>query len=1231
MPVVPPTKLAQLQKNVHNIRNVCVLAHVDHGKTTLSDALLATNGIISSKLAGKVRYLDSREDEQERGITMESSGISLYYKLLRKPTNGDATPTTSATDTDAESQEYLVNLIDSPGHVDFSSEVASAARLSDGALVLVDVVEGVCTQTVSVLRQAWVENVHPILFLNKIDRLIVEWQMTPSEAYLHMQQLIEQVNAVLAGFWEGDRLAEDSRKLEEAKEKWRETHGDDAPMTEWYLEEKDDSQIYFSPEQGNVLFGSAMDGWAFRINHFAQVFAEKLGISSPAKLQPLMWGEYFIDPKTKRRVLTRKQLTKLYGAGKAAAAMPLFVQLCLAPLWQVYQSVILEHDQEKIEKVIGALDIKILPRDRKSKDHRTLLTAIMQGWLPLAQACMVAIVEQLPSPAVAQPHRLPPLVQGEVKSQADRKVVEPKNDVERALFACVAGTYAQPAPLVAYIGKIISVPRESLPEFSKTKSQGDRAAMTAEEMRARGRDAVRRELANSREPSAATPLSVLSASASASGVATPSQSADPVQGISPDTLAEVVKEELNIADGALGYGAGGDSVDATSTDPDANEDEVLVGFGRIYSGTIRIGDKVWAMQPKYNAKGANSQSYLKRITVRALYMMMGREFVPLQEVPAGNVFGIRGVAGAILKSGTLASDAHECPNLAAMHLETHPIVRVALEPVNPQDITKLVRGLELLNQADPCVQIISQATGERVLVTAGELHLERCMKDLRERFAKCEIHVSEPIVPFREGIVRQSAQAGVLLGEVGSSGQSLAIMSKSTQSGSSADDAEQSEESRTKLADGSPRGEVTLTTANGLVTITVQVEPLPERTTRFLLRHENDIQRIAKALSSQRRHRLNAAAEALENNNDDDNTEASVTVANTASDDEDGGADDGPRPPKPSKTSELGPWLQARLRSTFRKSKGWEPQRVEHAVTNGIWAFGPRRVGPNMLIYSKDMLEQSSRVNASWFDPRALNVPGLSTAATPMISDGEDGEDSDSEGAKDTSPSASESTQTNHHSIRDYEEPLNTGFQLAAQSGPLCFEPLVGIAVTVKGFVYNSVDNGAADFSSTSGLSGQVITTVRDAIRAGLLQWSPRLHLAMYTCDIQATSEVLGKVYAVINRRRGRILSEEMREGTPYFTIKAAIPIVESFGFADEIRKRTSGAAIPLLIFRGFESLDMDPFWVPTTEEELEDLGEKADRENVAKKYMDKVRKRKGLFVERKIVEHAEKQRTLKK
>ncbi|GMF05137.1 unnamed protein product [Ambrosiozyma monospora] len=132
---------------------------------------------------------------------------------------------------------------------------------------------------------------------------------------------------------------------------------------------------------------------------------------------------------------------------------------------------------------------------------------------------------------------------------------------------------------------------------------------------------------------------------------------------------------------------------------------------------------------------------------------MGRELIAIESAPAGSIVGIGGLEGKVLKSGTLVSPGVLGVNLAGINLNTQPIVKVALEPVNPTHMDRLVRGLELLNLADPCVQTYVQDTGEHILATAGELHLERCLKDLKERFAGVDITASKPDIPYRETIV----------------------------------------------------------------------------------------------------------------------------------------------------------------------------------------------------------------------------------------------------------------------------------------------------------------------------------------------------------------------------------------------------------------------------------------------------------------------------------------------
>lgn len=753
-------------------------------------------------------------------------------------------------------KEYLINLIDSPGHIDFSSEVSTASRLCDGALVLVDAVEGVCSQTVTVLRQTWTEHLKPLLVINKVDRLITELKMSPGEAYTHLSKLLEQVNAVIGSFFQGERMEEDLQWRERVEERVAAAAAKEAERAErkaikgsvtedsesvasgatGEFEEKDDEDLYFAPEKNNVIFSSAVDGWAFTVRQFASLYEKKLAIKRSV-LEKVLWGDFYLEPKTKR-VLGSKHL-------KGRALKPMFVQLVLDNIWAVYEATTGGNtgkgDPAMVEKITKSLSLTIPLHVLRSKDPRAIMTTVFSAWLPLSTAVLVSVIEHLPAPPAAQASRLPALID----ASPGAKYVDPI--IREAMVNTKPG---EDDPVVAYVSKMVAVPASEMPQ-NKRKAG---SAMTGEE----ARDLARKKRAEFER-------------------AQPAMNGDAMNG----DLSEITQ--------ALGESSVTDAHGDNATDEAEGSPEHLIGFARLYSGSLSVGDSVYVLPPKFSPADPHTTPEPQKVIVTGLYLLMGRGLEALTSVPAGVVFGIGGLEGHVLKSGTVCSQLEGAVNLAGINMGSQPIVRVALEPVNPADLEKMIGGMKLLEQSDPCAQYEVLESGEHVILTAGELHLERCLKDLRERFAKCEIQAGEPIVPYRETIVSAS------------------------------------EMSPPKSKD-LPRGTVIGVTTSKQITVRLRVRPLPDVVTEFLLKNAGAIRRLYSERKEQEEGKkgMTRDVENLEAQDEADEIPAADTGMLSLLD------------------------FREKLRSAFAETKGQE--HVWADVVEKIAAFGPRRTGPNLLI-----------------------------------------------------------------------------------------------------------------------------------------------------------------------------------------------------------------------------------------------------------------------------------------
>jgi len=566
MPNFTVDQIREIMFIPNQIRNMSVIAHVDHGKSTLTDSLIARAGIISEANAGNARFTDTRADEQERGITIKSTGVSLYYE----------------SNLNNETRPYLINLIDSPGHVDFSSEVTAALRVTDGALVVVDYVEGVCVQTETVLRQALGEKIKPVLFVNKIDRGILELQVEGENMYQNFQRVIENANVIISTY-ECDDMGEAQQ---------------------------------VDPTKGTVGFGSALFGWAFTLTRFARIYADKFKVDFEKMMQKL-WGDNFYDAKGK----------KWKGDDVADDGSQLkrcFVQFIMEPIIRLCRN-IMDGNKEAVWKMVTHLEIQMKPDD-KDKQGKDLLKAVFQKWINAADALLEMIVMKLPSPVKAQAYRAAYLYEGPIDDPCGQAI---KN--------C-----DQKGPLMLFISKMVPT----------------------------------------------------------------------------------------------------------------NDKGRFYAFGRVFSGIVSTGQKVRIMGPNYTPGSKND---LNVKNIQRTVLMMGGKVEAVPDVPCGNTVGLVGVDQYLMKQGTI-SDHEDAHNIRVMKYSVSPVVRVAVEPKNASDLPKLVEGLKKLSKSDPLVLCYTEESGEHIIAGCGELHIEICLKDLVEEYAKCEIKKSDPVVTYKETVSEESSQ-----------------------------------------------------------------------------------------------------------------------------------------------------------------------------------------------------------------------------------------------------------------------------------------------------------------------------------------------------------------------------------------------------------------------------------------------------------------------------------------
>ncbi|SBT40395.1 elongation factor Tu, putative [Plasmodium ovale wallikeri] len=1298
----------------NRIRNICILAHVDHGKTTLVDNLISSNKIISDKNIGKVKYLDNREDEQKRQITMKSSSILLKHTYnenylnemfisgddcgngsngkdpvvqgrleedVRRNGNEEATTlgegksdmvdekkqfgdsregdekiiTEKNNSNSCSNNTYLINIIDTPGHVDFSSEVSTCVRICDGSLILIDCIEGLCSQTKIVLRQTWKEMIKCILVINKIDKLITNKHMDSMSAYEHINNIIEQVNAYIYQLYVEENMNNENIETSELE------------------------KYSYSPLKGNVLLCSSIHCWCVDINIFSFLFCKKMNID-------------------------------------------------------IYDITTINRDDEKIKKLCAELNISdsFLKKSQstgkgstsqaanKSSNNRAtagsgvnpesntfVLTYIMSHFLNLSRSIFNACIEMFPSPKRIDEGRLfkifPSLYNEKIYENIincsttrdfttiyiskyicanvqNNTLVGFKGFYDKNTFLSICRIYSG----VLYQNMILYICGKGIKTIVKRIyicMGGD--LLPIKEAFAGNIVAVYLSIINEKE----------------------CQSGKDVEKGNLPNEGEKREEEYSQGD----------------TECSLEKKKIMNN-----SGSFTVEDEMKNADDVYtnghtHMGGCNTRWNLQYLSNTLMNLIKNKRSKKEQNIFLMNNDGI-----FLNKNITLSSQKNMDSFILPFADTCSTILHTIIEPKNIQDMSKFLYGLILLHTCDTSIDIDFNDRGEYILKFCGEIHMQKCLSDFVNIYSNIEIKTSDTNISIREGINENNIKVKKKKNKIQDNlkdlynyytnvkiqnhsknyEQGIINMEMAKESYKNASTIENCSLNRERsntvhnnnecgnLSTKQERGNslhpfknihiekeniflnklfnyshniVCHKLNNSAFYVFLSVLNMPEKMLHFFDKHYSSIQTILENrsisppflnynkvnFSDKNEHFMyKQCLINLENCinklcfSDKVDYDNIVGSASYEEENEMEMASDSEKNVKREKQANGQTVNQTEVTKEHNL-----PTNSDQGAENNIHEKGNfLRKNKNYQLDLWDICVQNGSITLlyikKYFNKKKSNEYLLDNILT-------------NEKYKNIINQRSfidTYLSDTNSDINIYLNNLCLGFKLASKYGPIAQEPIRGALFIIEGLIIDEAPNeelfeGAnreeanaeqntkvdeevdTDMAAEEKINaGNVIALMKEACLNAMQQSKLRIFEPMLRLNLTCESNVLGKVYNVLLKRRCSILSEEIKDGYFLYCIDAYLPLFNSFKLAEELRSKCSGNVIYDIQFSHWNKLNEDIFLLTDTSTVLydEDFDVKLT-DNTATEIVNYIRRTKGLETNEKIIQKPEKQCTLKK